>query len=188
MTTPDLAWSVTVTVRHDSSWSKNRMWLARAGTHARRLNPEARERRDRLASLLGRQIQPTMVHRNVLSLTIHVVKADHRSDSINVLDLVADAVELATGLNDRWYALAGLTWSLDPSDPRIVVTVSQANIPDVVACSACGLLLPPEDFPGKPIDQGVCRVCAKKKRAYGVQHKSPPCPEPDPSAGNPPPW
>lgn len=48
-----------------------------------------------------------------LWLAIRVILPHRRSDPINVLDAVADAVQLATDVNDRIYAIALLDWHID---------------------------------------------------------------------------
>jgi len=193
--THGLAWVAEATVAHDGHWSKNRMWLARGHGHARRLNPLARERRDRLADRLrrsiGRDVAPTglvvPVRQNRLLLALHVAKADHRGDALNVLDLVADAVERATGLDDRWFELAGLTWEILPTEPTLTVVVGQTDVSDAVVCSACGLLLPPDAFRGAPSYQGVCRPCRRLERER-ARHRPPPAPGPDADDFASPPW
>ena len=116
---PPLAWRVHVVVPFDWKWSKNKMWLARAGSYGRRLSPEARGRREALAAHL--------LSRAPLWLQIHCVLPNHRGDAINCLDLVADAVEAATGLDDRWYMISGLTWSkVKGARPELHVWIGQA--------------------------------------------------------------
>ena len=133
---PNLLWRVGVTLPLDWGWSKNRVWVARAGSYGRRMNPEARAKRDALALILraelGRQ-GVLQVARNVLWLRLHCALPNHRGDALNVLDLVADAVQDATGLDDRWYAVEGLTWELRPDRPELRVWVGQASLEDVKA-------------------------------------------------------
>lgn len=61
-------------------------------------------------------------------LGIQVNMLDHRGDAINVLDWVADAVAGAIGVDDRWFALTGLGWSVvhkRPGGASILVDISQ---------------------------------------------------------------
>jgi len=59
------------------------------------------------------------------------VRLPHRrSDALNVLDAVADAVQAATGVNDRAYAVACLDWAVDRTrPPAIFVACSAAAAP-----------------------------------------------------------
>jgi len=60
------------------------------------------------SALQGRVFQP----RRKVWLDIFVQRADLKSDPINVLDAVADAVKGVIGVDDRWFAVAQLDWEL----------------------------------------------------------------------------
>jgi len=124
---PNLVWRVDARVPFDWQWSKNRMWEARAGTYARRLADHARTRRDTLAMILGLALRKERVQpvENELWFGVHVWIPDRRGDAINCLDLVADAIEIATEVDDRWYQLGGLTWELDRAEPALFVWIGQ---------------------------------------------------------------
>lgn len=77
------------------------------------LTPEAQAERDALAwalraALRGRRCWP----RCKVWLALEIQRADLRSDPINVLDAVADAVRDAIGVDDRWFAIARLDWTV----------------------------------------------------------------------------
>lgn len=74
------------------------------------------------AQMAQRKVNAT---RGVLWLRIHVYLPHHKGDAINCLDLVADAVEKGTGLDDRWYEIRSLTWEIDRANPRMVVDIGQ---------------------------------------------------------------
>lgn len=174
-----LAWSARAEVPLDSGWSKNRMWLPRAGTHARRLSPDARARRDGLADALraelGDDVRPNGLVRPVvqdrLLVAVAAHKRDHRGDAVNVLDMVLDAVERATGLDDRWFEVAGLCWDVRPTDPSLVVAIGQQRRRDRAVCSVCGLVLPVGKFPKGTVHQGVCLGCAPGKRRAATDRR-----------------
>lgn len=124
--TPHLAWTARAVVPFDWQWSENKMWLARAGSYGRRMNPASEAHRTELKlrmqeSLRGVRVTPDQV----LWLGIFVWLPDRRGDAINAVKLVADAVQLATGINDRHYKLSGLDWELRPENPELVVTIGQ---------------------------------------------------------------
>lgn len=165
-----LAWCATAVVPYDAGWSKNGMWITRKGTQLRGLSTKAQRHRAQLAMVLRPQAPTSVIRQNRIWLALHVAKPHHRADALNVLDLVADAVQDATGLDDRWCAVAGITWDIDPRDPRIEIAVGQAEGDEnVVACSLCGLLLPVERFrfpaskTGYP-EQAQCIECGKARR------------------------
>ena len=163
-----LDWFVSVRLPFDSGWSKNRMHMPKAGTYGRRLSPEARARREALAVMMRAELAQAghPVNLRPLWLSIHVAKADHRCDALNVLDVVADAIQDATGLNDRWYSLLGLTWEIRPAEPELYVGIGQQGTQDVAACGLCGRLLPLDDFHrskgGREDRASRCKQCASK--------------------------
>lgn len=122
-------WSIQVVVAPyvHGDWSKNRMWVTRRGGRGRCLSKRARIARDRLAAMVAAQMAGAgyVATRGVLWLRIHVCLPHHRGDAINCLDLVADAVEKGTGLDDRWYEIRCLTWEIDRANPRMVVDIGQ---------------------------------------------------------------
>jgi hypothetical protein len=185
------AWTASAVVPFDAGWSKNRMWLARH-QGGRRLSPEARARRDALVRLLRPQVGEVV--RNALWLRLDVRKADHLGDALNALDLVADAVEIATGLDDRWFQLDGVEWTLGRPPGELMVTAWQEEgLADATFCAGCGRLLPPDSFRLEPLHQATCRTCARLKYAERVEARrrrllgrGPP--EPDPDPGSAPPW
>lgn len=145
---PDrMAWSLAVRapISDWADWSKNRLWRKGQG---RTYLSGARTVRDQLAALLSRQIAAGghRVARNVLWLSIHVAKRSHAADAVNALDVVADAVKMATGLDDNWYSLGRLTWTVEPDAPHVQVEIGQRDTADVVVCATCGRLLAPELF------------------------------------------
>lgn len=91
--------------------SKNRQHrVRRRGLY---LTAEAQAARDTVAWLvkaaLGtRRFPPTAK----LWLALFVDRPDLRQDPINVLDAVADAVKGVVGVDDRYFAVAGLDWAL----------------------------------------------------------------------------
>jgi len=58
-------------------------------------------------------------------LAIYVFKKDHRSDAINVLDVLCDVIKKAINVDDRYFSIVLLDWGIDPISPRIHVGVFQ---------------------------------------------------------------
>lgn len=116
---------VTITVPWDAGFSKNAQWrINRQGTMY--LTPKAAAARDALAWRLRVALQGvTLQPRRKTWLDIFVRRPDWRQDPINVVDAVADAVQMATHVNDTVYAIARLDWTVDRQHPAIIVTVWQ---------------------------------------------------------------
>lgn len=101
-------------------------------------------------------------------LDVFVEKPNHKGDAINVLDLVADAVKDATGVDDRWYSVRRLDWSIVKQEPRILVGIAQRVGEHHRVCSHCGRELVLEDFGrNRSAPRGrtrVCRDCSAPKK------------------------
>ncbi len=128
---PELAWRVHASVPLDWGWADNRIWAARYHSYGRRLTDEAEVRRGALAAAMITALHGRRVVVAPLWLRIHCLIPNHRGDAINVLKLAADAVQVATGLDDRWYHLSGLSWELMPDKPELRVWVGQVELVDV---------------------------------------------------------
>lgn len=72
-------------------------------------------------------------------LEILVEKPTHQSDAINVVDVLADAVKVAIGVDDRWFSLLRVDWTIVKYEPRIYLAVGQEEGGDQYICSVCGL-------------------------------------------------
>lgn len=111
--------ALVVSIPWSSGLSKNRQH----GYHRRGvyLTADAQAARDYLSwslktALAGREFIP---HHKVW-MAITVQRANLRSDPINVLDAVADAAQVATGIDDRWFAIARLDWTIVRDAPPTV--------------------------------------------------------------------
>ena len=182
--------SVLVEVPYDTGWSDNRIWIARAGSYARRMSPDAATRKHLLSLKIREALRGRQFFRNRILVTLHVDKPDHGSDAHNCVKLVLDAVENGIGVDDRWFVLSGPTWGIRPSEPVIRVRVEQRDAWDACACSGCGAVLPADQFPPSTLHQGRCPSCRKadgratreraRRRRLG--------PGPSLDAGPEPPW
>ena len=101
-----------VTVPWTPGVLKNGRWRrSKTGIY---LDPEA-ARWHHVATLVIRRATPalTLGRDEKLWLALSVTMPHRRSDAINVLDAVADAVQAATGINDRDYRVALLDGECD---------------------------------------------------------------------------
>lgn len=107
-----------------ATWSKNRG--VRRGKGGVLYVPEA-VKRARLGLALLLRSSMTSADRAAIQgrklwVNIVVTKKDRRTDAVNVIDGVCDAVQAATGLDDRWYTVR-CDWEIGDR-PRIVVELS----------------------------------------------------------------
>ena len=162
-------WSEIISVPCDYGWSKNKMWVARRGTYARRLSKEASMRKSALARSIKETIHRKEIHvvNGPLWFSIHAELPNHKGDAINFVDLVADSIEEGTGLNDRWYSIRGVTWEVKPSFGLMHVSFGQDSDENVQVCGACGEVLPFHNFgngKNKFSLATTCRECVKARR------------------------
>jgi len=81
-------------------------------------------------------------------------------DAINVIDLIADGVSEAIGVDDRWFSIKSLDWQIKKENPKVFIEFGQAdNIPKKI-CSYCGRILPLDCFnKSKAEKDGHIRRC-----------------------------
>lgn len=162
-----LVWLAHVSVPFDWRWSKNRMWISRGRGASKALAAHARQRKDALATMLRLELGSRRIAHNRLWVSIHSELPNHRGDSINCIDLACDAIQQATGLDDRWYQIGGVTWEIvKHRQPRLHIWIGQESIEDVISCSSCGQLLPLDLFHAARNKLGhgsTCKKCASEK-------------------------
>jgi len=128
--TPALSWNVETTVPFSwRAWSKNRMWLPRGRSARKRLSPQAQGARDELQLRLQERMRQAGVRVEPgvpIWVLIRVGRPDMRGDPVNCVDLVCDAVQAATGVDDRWTKLLGLDWEVSSEGGWLEVCVGQA--------------------------------------------------------------
>ncbi len=166
-------WRVEVTIPFDGLFSKNRVAVIRKVKRTGRRfvgkSDESRARQNALTLLvraaLNRARAEVVVDR--LFLTIEVFKTDHRTDAVNVLDIVCDAVRDASGLDDRWFEVEGLRWEIVPKRPTLRVIAWQEDESMPRACGACERDLEHSAFGAGRGPRGrawFCRECVKARR------------------------
>lgn len=104
--------TVAVTIPyHVSGLSKN----AQHAVATRRvvLRADAQAAREALGWELKICLQGRVFHpQHKVWISVFVQRQDMKSDPINVLDAVADAVKEVIGVDDRWFAVDRLDWAL----------------------------------------------------------------------------
>lgn len=162
---PALEWLVRFSVPYMQSASKNYIFGFGGSTghvYKRRESAQYQE----MVSLKAREaVRKFKVYQNKVWIDLFVQKPNHKSDPINVIDLVADGIKLGIGVDDRWFAIRRLDWEIVKEDPKIYIGIGQEAMFDARACSYCGQILPLDQFPphkGNP--GGHDRVCYPCKR------------------------
>lgn len=162
---PCLDWVVRVAVPFMYAASKNHIYAINAKGHVA-LRQEAKAYRAALALTLQSRLRKIKIGHKKLWIDIFVEKSSHQGDAVNVIDLVCDAIQDATGLNDRWYCIRRLDWSVSKHEPRLIVGIGQESGPDVQICSYCGRALSFDKFnkhKGNPL--GIGRECKECRSA-----------------------
>lgn len=72
---------------------------------------------------------------------IFVEKPDHRSDAINVVDTVCDAIKIAIGVDDRWFSIRRVDWAIIKTNPMITIVIGQEDDDEKGVCQICGRIL-----------------------------------------------
>lgn len=151
---------VRIPIRKWEDWSKNRTHRVYRGRVVSKGGSKVL--RSMIAGTVSLALGSHRVAHNKLWMLIHVAKPNHLGDAMNVVDLVSDAVQDATGLDDKWYQ-ASLTWSVDPQDPHVEIVLVQESDEDVLACPACGEIKPLAEFcrsrRARTGRGGKCRPC-----------------------------
>lgn len=163
---PELAWLVRVAVPFDYAMSKNAMWRSVGAGHVV-LREESNTARQLLATTLRAALGDQEVVQNRLWLDLLVEKPNHKGDAVNVIDLVSDAVQDATGLDDRWYSIRRLDWAVVKTGPRLFVGIGQeVGAVESQVCSYCGQVLPLDAFgKNRAMKSGHARTCLVCARA-----------------------
>lgn len=79
-------------------------------------------------------------------------------DALNVLDLIADAVQDGIGINDKWFCVKSIDWEIKKENPKIFIQVLQEVKEAHRICSYCGGIRTISNF--KPTKNGYSRYCA----------------------------
>lgn len=159
MATPQLDWVVRFKFPFSNALSKNHIYAGTAFGH-RFMRKDSSSAKDGIAYAARAALQGRKLKQNKVWIDIFVQKANQKSDAINVIDLVCDGLKIGLGVDDRWFSIRQLDWEIAKSDPQIFVGFGQEDVPDVIACSSCGRILPFEQFnKNKSTKIGISRNC-----------------------------
>lgn len=145
------------TVPFDINLSKNKMWR-RTRFGRTYLNPLTKNLMETITNQVRVNLSMCKVKPVVgkVYLGIHVYKPDNRADAINFVDALADAVKVGLDVDDRWFCITRLDWSIDKDRPRIDLEIGQKVDEDCRICAQCSEIRPGREFWMKT---KVCLMC-----------------------------
>ena len=161
---PNYIWAVYLSTDYSLNSSKNRRW-SNTGTGSVFLSRGVRDYQNELIGRVRNAVKAETVKHTKLWVSIYVQKPNHRSDAINVIDTICDAIKKAIDLDDRWFCIDRLDWEITKKDPKIFIKIGQEDHLDRIACSHCGRILGLEFFNKGGSKFGVnrsCRDCSKE--------------------------
>ena len=139
-------WCVRFRFPYDQAVSKNHIWsLGGNGGHIYR-RKSVNQYQDALALRTKAAMAGITVHTNKIWIELLVQKPSHKSDAVNVLDTVCDALKIGLGVDDRWFCIKQIDWEITKKDPQIYISIYQKDNFHAQACSHCGRILPLESF------------------------------------------
>jgi hypothetical protein len=155
---PDLLWVARFKVPF--SWSASKNHIYGIGGHHVHKRAASRQMSDAIALATRSALRSQNVVQNKLWVGLHVEKPNQRGDGINVVDLVCDGIKIGADIDDRWFCLSFLDWSINKRDPHILIQIGQESDANVQACSHCGRLLTFDCFVKKAnTKNGIDRAC-----------------------------
>lgn len=154
---------VRLALPYDRNYSKNAIYTMGIGGHVH-LRQRQRELREAIVWRLKGERWPC----RKTYLDILVEKPDHKSDAVNVLDCLCDAIKVGIGVDDRWFTVLSLDWRIVKGAGRILISIGQDGTTDQAACSYCGGIFDLSQFTkNRTAKSGVsrrCRGCSRLSR------------------------
>ena len=119
----DIKWTIFTTLPYDSYLSKNRsIKINKQGLIYK--DPKHKKIQEDIYWILkglthknGYSKCPTDGHK--ILLKIHFYKPRVNCDAVNILYGLCDAIKKAIDVDDKWFSIHGLDWSIDKKNPRI---------------------------------------------------------------------
>lgn len=153
-----------VSVPFDTSFSKNSIYAVGKGGHIH-LRQRQRELREAVTWRVKQHWDGPPWPNRKTYLDILVQKPNHKSDAINVLDSICDALKVAIGVDDRWFCVSRLDWEIVKRDPLIHIGIAVDGTGDMSVCSYCGRVLVLSAFTAnRTMAKGISRKCRECSR------------------------
>lgn len=161
---------IRIVLPFDRKLSKNKVFITKQG-HIVRWKETNDARKDLVWEIKG--IRHVFFQAKIW-LDVTVFQPDHMGDALNYIDNIADAIQEAIGINDRWYAISNLNWHIDKNNPRIQIKIKQTAREHHAICKFCGRETPFSYFPetvrknlenqfknGGKVNRRICNDCVK---------------------------
>jgi Holliday junction resolvase RusA-like endonuclease len=158
----DLQWHITLAIPFSYAVSKNHIWATNGKGHIHR-RKESTDYEDYIILEFKKELQGKKVFQNKIWIDLFVQKPNHKGDAINVLDLIADALKKAVGIDDRWFSVRWIDWEVVKENQKIYIGIGQEDTWDAKLCSYCGRILPLEYF-GKA--RRECKECTNGRKKH----------------------
>jgi hypothetical protein len=168
----DLHHVMRLVIPFDPVFSKNAIWSMKRGSNYIFVGQKHRQAREYLVQQIRHCIATSggqSFHNGKVWIDLLVQKPSHRGDAINFLDGICDAIKVAIGIDDNWFAVRRVDWQIVKETPRIIVGIGQEITEPHQVCSYCGDIKPLTEFPQrKALKLGVDRVCISCSRIDGA--------------------
>lgn len=130
------------------------------------MKQEARNLKEEIGWLVRQQTNKKNINfvNGKVWLDIFVQKPTAGSgDAINTLDLIADAISEAIGIDDKWFCVKAIDWEIKKQNPRIFIQIGQGDHEPQHICSFCGIIQGISNF--NKIKEGYSRLCNHCRKA-----------------------
>jgi Holliday junction resolvase RusA-like endonuclease len=156
-----------IRIPYSKLYSKNSIWSQGRKRGHVYIREDVRRQREAIVWMLKDGCKHGQWYEGKIWIDLFVEKPNMRSDAINVLDTICDAVKEAIGVDDRWFSVRRIDWSVVKDDPQIYIGVGQAVEEHHRACSSCGTIKPlASEFGIARHDRlghgKVCKECANR--------------------------
>lgn len=158
---PSIQRSIRIEIPFDSCLSKNAIYSMAKGSSYIFVKKKHSEARKQIIFLIQNCLKNNeRFYQGKIWIDILVQKKTHKSDAINYVDGVCDAIKSAIGVDDNWFSIRMLDWEIVKENPRIFIGIAQEVTEDHRACSYCGQVLPFKFFGNNRADKfGKARGC-----------------------------
>jgi Holliday junction resolvase RusA-like endonuclease len=157
---PMFRWVVITSVPFSLNVSKNRRW-SNNGRGAVYLSQEVQSFQQGLIQHLREALEGREVKQAKVWLGLFVQKPNHRSDAVNAIDTICDALKKAIGVDDNWFCIDRVDWEVQKHEPQIYIKIAQEATSDMLVCSGCGTIADADTYPrNKHGPLGRHRVCS----------------------------
>lgn len=160
---PQYEWFVTYHVDYSGHVSKNSRFNFSKLMSGPMVTRAAKSYQAYVALATKRALADAKIVQNKIWISLFVQKPDHRSDAINVIDTICDGIRDGLPIDDKWFCIDQVNWSVVKNNNGIIIRIGQTTRDPVIVCTHCGEDKPFDQFgvkKGNPFDKSrVCKPC-----------------------------